>query len=161
MFSGILGLSALLLLLSVVSLDCCSCCCSSGCALPELSGSAVHAATKLLTSCTVTAPDSHEVLSNASLLLALLLVFWCFHLLLASSVPSCLLRFGGVDDRGVDPLGTLAVFAIVEMILLDDIVVLCFCCVVCFLCGCRGAFGFRGKIVVRWNSAWHVINVVA
>ena len=40
------------------------------------------------------------------------------------------------------------------------------CCVVfllwcVFLCGCRGAFGFWGKIVVRWNSAWHVINVVA
>jgi hypothetical protein len=66
-----------------------------------------------------------------------------------------------VDDGGVDPLGTLAVFAMVEMILLDDVVVLCFCCVVCFLCGCQGAFGFWGKIVVRWNSAWHVINVVA
>jgi hypothetical protein len=76
-------------------------------------------------------------------------------------VPSCLLHFRGVDDRGVDPLGTLAVFFIVEMILLDDVVVLCFCCAVCFLCGCRGAFGFQGKIVVRWNSAWHVINVVA
>jgi hypothetical protein len=76
-------------------------------------------------------------------------------------VPSCLLRFRGVDDGGVDPLGTLAVFAMVEMILLDDVVVLCFCCVVCFLCGCQGAFGFRGKIVVRWHSAWHVINVVA
>ncbi len=70
------------------------------------------------------------------------------------------LFFEGVDDRGVDPLGTLAVIAIIEMILLDDVIVLCFCCVVCFLCGCQGAFGFWGKIVVRWNSAWHVINVV-
>ncbi len=66
-----------------------------------------------------------------------------------------------LDDRGVDPLGTLAVFAMVEMILFDNVVVLCFCCVVCFFCGCRGVFGFWGKIVVRWNSAWHVIDVVA
>jgi hypothetical protein len=29
-----------------------------------------------------------------------------------------------------------------------------------FLCGCWGAFGFRGKIVVRWDSTWHVINMV-
>ena len=64
-------------------------------------------------------------------------------------MPSRLLRFGGVDDEGVDPLGTLAVFAMVEMILFNDVVVLCFCCVVCFFCGCQGAFGFRGKIVVR------------
>jgi hypothetical protein len=35
----------------------------------------VHVTTKLSTLCTVTAPVSHEVLSNASLLLALLLVF--------------------------------------------------------------------------------------
>ncbi len=51
-------------------------------------------------------------------------------------MPSCLLHFGGVDDGAVDPLGTLAVFAMVEMILLDNVVVLCFCCVVCFLSGC-------------------------
>ncbi len=110
-FSGILGSSALLLLLSVVSLDCCFGCCLSGCALPELLGSAVHAvATKLTTSCTVTAPVLHEVSSNASLLLVLLLVFWRFCLLLASLLPSRLLRFGGVDDGGVDPLGTLCCF---------------------------------------------------
>ncbi len=76
-------------------------------------------------------------------------------------MPSHLLRFVGVDDRGLDPLGTLALFAMVEMNLFDDVIVLCFCCDVCFLCGCQGVFGFRGKIVVRWNSTWHVINVVA
>ncbi len=76
LFSGVLGLSALHSLLSVVSLDCCFGCCLSGCALPKLSGSAVHAvATKLMTLCTVTAPVLHEVSSNAYLLLALLLVF--------------------------------------------------------------------------------------
>ncbi len=76
LFSGVLGLSALLSLLSVVSLDCCFGCCLLGCALPELLGSAVHAvATKLTTLCTVTVPVLHEVSYNASLLLALLLVF--------------------------------------------------------------------------------------
>ncbi len=75
LFSGFLGSSALLLFLSVVSLDCCFCCCSSCRALPELLGSAVHVATELLTLCTVTAPVLLEVSSNTSLLLALLLVF--------------------------------------------------------------------------------------
>ena len=75
LFSGVLGSSALLLFLSVVSLDCCFCCCLSCRALPELSGSAVHVATELSTTCTVTVPVLLEVLSKASLLLALLLVF--------------------------------------------------------------------------------------
>ncbi len=75
LFSGVLGLSALLLFLSVVSLDCCFCCCLSCHALPKLSGSVRHVATELSTLCTVTAPVLLEVLSNASLLLALLLVF--------------------------------------------------------------------------------------
>ncbi len=76
-------------------------------------------------------------------------------------MQSCLLCFVGVDNGGLDPLGTLALFAMVKMILFNDVVVLCFCCDVCFLCGCQGVFGFWGKIVVRWNSTWHVINVVA
>jgi hypothetical protein len=74
-------------------------------------------------------------------------------------VPSCLLHFGGVDDGGVDPLGTLAVFAMVEMIFLDDIVVLCFCCVVCFCVVVeeRLAFGVRllsGGILRGMPSTW-------
>ncbi len=75
LFSSILELSELLLFLSVVSLDCCFCCCLLCHALPKLSGSAVHVAAELSTSCTVTVPVLLEVSSNASLLLALLLVF--------------------------------------------------------------------------------------
>ncbi len=75
LFSGFLGSSVLLSFLSVVSLDCCCCCCLSCRALPELLGSAVHVAMELSTSCTVTAPVLLEVSANASLLLALLLVF--------------------------------------------------------------------------------------
>ncbi len=75
LFSGVLGSSVLLLFLSVVSLYCCFCCCSSCRALPKLLGSAVHVATELSALCTVTAPVLLEVSSNASLLLALLLVF--------------------------------------------------------------------------------------
>jgi hypothetical protein len=75
LFSGVLGLSALLSFVSLVSLDCCFCCCSPCHALPELSGSAVHVATELSTLCTVRAPVLLEVSSNASLLLVLLLVF--------------------------------------------------------------------------------------
>ncbi len=75
LFSGVLGSSALLSFLSVVSLDCCFCCCLLCRALPKLSGSAVHVATELSTSCTVTVPVLLEMPSNASLLLALLLVF--------------------------------------------------------------------------------------
>ncbi len=75
LFSGVLGLSALLSFLSVVSLDCFFCCCLLCRALPKLLGSAVHVATELSTLCTVTVPVLLEVSSNASLLLALLLVF--------------------------------------------------------------------------------------
>ncbi len=75
LFSGVLGSSALLSFLSMVSLDCCFCCCLSCRALPELSRSAVHVAMELLTSCTITALVLLEVLSNAFLLLSLLLVF--------------------------------------------------------------------------------------
>ncbi len=75
LFSGVLGSSALLSFLSVVSLDCCFCCCSSCRALPELLGSAVHVATELSILCTVTVPVLFEMSSNAALLLALLLVF--------------------------------------------------------------------------------------
>jgi hypothetical protein len=70
LFSGVLGLSALLSFLSVVSLDCCFCCCLSCRALPELSRSVVHVAMELSTTCTVTAPVLLEVSSNA-------LYFWC------------------------------------------------------------------------------------
>ncbi len=47
-------------------------------------------------------------------------------------MPSRLLHFVGVDDRGLDTLGKLALFAMVKMILFNDIIVLCFCCDVCF-----------------------------
>jgi hypothetical protein len=109
--------------------------------------------------CTVTAPVSLEVSSNASLLLALLLVFWRFHLLLALLMPSCLLRFVDVDNGGLDPLGTLAHFAMVEMILFDDVVVLCFCCDVCFCVVVeeRLAFGvglLSGGILRGMSSMW-------
>jgi hypothetical protein len=89
----------------------------------------VHVATLLSTSCTVrftvTAPVLLEVSINASLLLASLLVSLRFHLLLTSLLPFCLLRFGGVDDGGVDPFAS--VLAMVETIPFDDVVVLCFC----------------------------------
>ncbi len=159
----VLESSALLSSPSVVSMDCPICCCSLWCALSELSGSAVHVATSLLTLCTirftVTAPILLEVSINASLLLASSLVFLCFCLLLTSSLPSHLLRFGGVHDRGVDPFA--GVLAMVEMIPFNDVVVLCFCWDVCFLCGCPGMFVFWHMIVVSWNSMWHVINMVA
>ncbi len=60
-------------------------------------------------------------------------------------MPSCLFRFVGVDDGGLDPLGTLALFAMVKMILFNDVVVLCFCCDVCFYVVVeeRLAFGVR------------------
>ncbi len=74
---------------------------------------------------TVTAPVLLEVLINASLLLALSLVFLHFCLLLTSLLPSCLLRFGGVDDGGVDPFA--GVLAMVETIPFDSVLVLCFC----------------------------------
>jgi hypothetical protein len=53
------------------------------------------------------------------------LVFLRFCLLLMSSLPFCLLCFGGVDDGGVDPFA--GVLAMVEMIPFEDVVVLCFC----------------------------------
>jgi hypothetical protein len=53
-----------------------------------------------------------------------LLVFLRFRSLLTSLLPSCLLRFGGVDDRGVDLFA--GVLAMVETIPFDDVVVLCF-----------------------------------
>jgi hypothetical protein len=66
-----------------------------------------------------------EVLINASLLLVLSLVSLRFCLLLTSSLPFHLLRFGGVDDGGVDPFA--GVLIMVETIPFDDVVVLCFC----------------------------------
>ncbi len=74
-------------------------------------------------------------------------------------MPSCLLRFVGVDDGGLDPLGTLALFAMVEMILFNDIVVLCFCCDVrfCVVVEERLAFGVRllsGGILHGMSSTW-------
>ena len=159
----VLESSALLSSPSVVSMDCPVCCCSSWRALSELSGSAVHVATSLLTSCTVrftvTAPVLLEVSINASLLLVSLMVFLCFCSLLASLMPSCLLHFVGVDDRGSDPLGTLPLFAMVEMILFNDVVVLCFCCDVCFCVVVEEhlAFGVRllsGGILHGMSSTW-------
>ncbi len=147
LFSGVLGLSALLLFLSVVSLDCCFCCCLSCCALLELSGSAVHVTTELSTSCTVTAHVLLEVSSNAFLLLALFVGFWCFCLFLALLMPSLLLHFVGVDDGGLDPLGTLALFAMVEMILFDNVVMLCFCCHVCFCVVVEECLAFRVRLL--------------
>ncbi len=87
----------------------------------------MRVATLLSASCTVrftvTAPVSLEVLINASLLSASLLVFLCFYSLLTSLLPFCLLRFGGVDDGGVDPFA--GVLAMVETIPFDDVIVLC------------------------------------
>jgi hypothetical protein len=60
-------------------------------------------------------------------------------------MPSHLLRFVGVDNGGLDPLGTLVLFAMVEMILFDDIVVLCFCCDVCFCVVVEEHFAFSVK----------------
>ncbi len=89
----------------------------------------MHVATSLLTLCTVrftvTVPVLLEVSINASLLLASLLVFLRFRLLLTLSLHFCLLCFGGVDNEGVDPFA--GVFAMVETIPFDDVVVLCFC----------------------------------
>ncbi len=89
----------------------------------------MRVATSLLTSCTVrftvTAPVLLEVLINASLLLASSLVSLRFCSLLTSLLPFCLLRFGGVDNGGVDPFA--GVLAMVETITFDDVVVLCFC----------------------------------
>jgi hypothetical protein len=74
-------------------------------------------------------------------------------------MPFHLLRFVGVDDRGLDPLGTLALFAMVKMILFDDIVVLCFCCDGCFCMVVEEhlAFGVRflsGGILRGMSSTW-------
>ncbi len=75
-------------------------------------------------------------------------------------MQSCLLRFRGVDNGGVDPLSTLAVFAMVEMILLDNVILLCFCCVVCVFFVVveeRLAFGVRllsGEILRGMSSTW-------
>ncbi len=89
----------------------------------------MRVATLLSTFCTVrftaTVPVLLEVLINASLLLASLLVLLRFRLLLTLSLPFCLLRFGGVDDGGVDPFA--GVLAMVETIPFDNVVVLCFC----------------------------------
>ncbi len=89
----------------------------------------MHVATSLLTSCTVrftvTAPVLLEVSINASLPLALLLVSLRFYLLLTSLLPFRLLRFGVVDDGGVDPFA--GVLAMVKTIPFDNVVVLCFC----------------------------------
>ncbi len=130
----VLESSALLSSPSVVSMDCPICCCSSWRALSELSGSAVRVATSLSTSCTVrftvSVPVSLEVSINASLLFDVNIGFLRFCLLLTLSLPSCLLRFGGVDDGGVDPFA--GVLAMVEKIPFDDVVMLCFCWDVCF-----------------------------
>ncbi len=89
----------------------------------------MRVAMSLLTSCTVrftvTAPVLLEVSINASLLLALLLVVLRFRLLLMLSLPFCLLRFGGVDDGGVDPFA--GVLAMVETNPFNNVVMLCFC----------------------------------
>ena len=89
----------------------------------------MRVATSLSTSCTVrftvTVPVPLEVSINASLLLAFSLVSLCFHSLLTSLLPFCLLRFGGVDNGGVDPFA--GVLAMGERIPFDDVVVLCFC----------------------------------
>ena len=73
-------------------------------------------------------------------------------------MPSCLLRFVGVDDGGLDPLGTLALFAMVEMILFDDVVVLCFCCDVFYVVVKEHlAFGVRllsGGILRGMSLTW-------
>ena len=158
----VLESSALLLSPSVISMDCPVFCCSLWHALSKLLGSAVRVATSLLTSCTVrftvTAPVLLEVLINASLLLVSSVVFLRFHSLLRSLLPSRLLRFGGVDDGGVDPFA--GVLAMVKTIPFDDVIVLCFCWDVCFLCGHPVVSVFWRMIVVSWNSTWHVINVV-
>ncbi len=89
----------------------------------------MRVATLLLTLCTVgftvTVPVSLEVSINASLLLVSLLVTLLFRLLLMSLLPFRLLRFGGVDDGGVDPFA--GVLAMVETIPFNDVIVLCFC----------------------------------
>ncbi len=89
----------------------------------------MHVATLLLTSCTVrstvTAPVLLEVSINASLLLASSLVSLRFCSLLTLSLSFRLLRFGGVDDGGVDPFA--GVLTMVKTIPFDDVVVLCFC----------------------------------
>jgi hypothetical protein len=89
----------------------------------------VRVAALLSTLCTVrftdTAPVLLEVSINASLLLALLLVFLRFRLLLMLLLPFHLLRFGGVDNEGVDLFA--GVLTMVETIPFDKVVVLCFC----------------------------------
>ena len=74
-------------------------------------------------------------------------------------MPSRLLRFVGVDDGGLDPLGTLALYAMVKMILFNNVVVLCFCCDVCFGVVVKEhlAFGVRllsGGILRGMSLTW-------
>ncbi len=74
-------------------------------------------------------------------------------------MPSSLLRFVGVDDGGLDPLGTCPLFAMVEMILFDNVIVLCFWCNVCFCVVVEEhlAFGVRllsGGILRGKSSTW-------
>ncbi len=74
-------------------------------------------------------------------------------------MQSCLLRFVGVDDGGLDTLGKLVLFAMVEMILFDDVIMLCFCCDVCFCMVVKEhlAFGVRllsGGILRGMSSMW-------
>ena len=61
--------------------------------------------------------------------------------------PSHLLRFVGVDNGGLDPLGTLALFAMVEMILFDNVVVLCVCCDLCFCVVVEERLAFRVRLL--------------
>ena len=74
-------------------------------------------------------------------------------------MQSRLLRFVGVDDGGLDPLGTLPLFAMVEMILFDDVIVLCFCCDVCLCVVVEECLAFRvrllsGGILRGMSSTW-------
>ncbi len=74
-------------------------------------------------------------------------------------MPSHLLRFVGVEYGGLDPLGTLALFTMVEMILFDNVIVLCFCCDVCFCVVVKEhlAFGVRllsGGILRGMSLTW-------
>jgi hypothetical protein len=74
-------------------------------------------------------------------------------------MQSRLLRFVGVDDGGLDPLGTLGLFAMVKMILFDDVFVLCFCCDVCFCVVVKERLAFEvrllsGGILRGMSSTW-------